>query len=258
MELARQNESLFYRIYAHIRDSIKLITGSEEEQFLIEARRKYAKAIRNLANERTVDLRKYSIEQDENGNDYVLVNTDQEQFYTTNNVKKLKSIANEYYKNNIQGNVYVLDDKNYTTNAKSKKKYVGDINTLKNDIKRLKLRMLPELPNIIKVAQTINSDDDTKGKHNFSKDGWEYKKAIVRYEGNDYEVLLNVGKNDNTRTVYDINNIKINIHRHSRWFFIFGHSPILTGSTHVCFLLACQPCIFYLLPVNGSGSNILN
>lgn len=208
MELARQNESLFYRIYAHIRDSIKLITGREEEQFLIEARRKYAKAIRNLANERTVDLRKYSIEQDENGNDYVLVNTDQEQFYTTNNVKKLKSIANEYYKSNIQGNVYVLDDKNYTTNTKSKKKYVGDINTLKNDIKRLKLRMLPELPNIIKVAQTINSDDDTKGKHNFSKDGWEYKKAIVRYEGNDYEVLLNVGKNDNTRTVYDINNIK--------------------------------------------------
>lgn len=207
-ELARRNESLFYRIYAHIRDSIKLITGSEEEQFLIEARRKYAKAIRNLATERTVDLRKYSIEQDENGNDYVLVNTDQEQFYTTNNVKKLKSIANEYYKNNIQGNVYVLDDKNYTTNAKSKKKYVGDINTLKNDIKRLKLRMLPELPNIIKVAQTINSDDDTKGKHNFSKDGWEYKKAIVRYEGNDYEVLLNVGKNDNTRTAYDINNIK--------------------------------------------------
>lgn len=61
-ELARQNESLFYRIYAHIRDSIKLMTsGSQEEQFLIEARRKYAKAIRNLANERTVDLRRYSI-----------------------------------------------------------------------------------------------------------------------------------------------------------------------------------------------------
>lgn len=185
-----------------------MTSNSQEEQFLIEARKKYVKAIRNLAKERLIDLRKYSIEQDENGNDYVLVNTDQEQFYTTNNVKKLKSIANEYYKNNIQGNVYVLDDKNYTTNAKSKKKYVGDINTLKNDIKRLKLRMLPELPNIIKVAQTINSDDDTKGKHNFSKDGWEYKKAIVRYEGNDYEVLLNVGKNDNTRTVYDINNIK--------------------------------------------------
>jgi len=61
-ELARQNESLFYRIYAHIRDSIKLMTsGSQEEQFLIEARRKYAKAIRNLANERTVDLTRYSI-----------------------------------------------------------------------------------------------------------------------------------------------------------------------------------------------------
>ena len=58
-ELARRNESLFYRIYAHIRDSIKLITGSEEERFLVEARRKYAKAIRNLAKERQVDLTRY-------------------------------------------------------------------------------------------------------------------------------------------------------------------------------------------------------
>ena len=66
-ELARQNESLFYRIYAHIRDSIKLMTGSEEEQFLIEARRKYAKAIRNLANERTVDLTRY-LESDNQSN----------------------------------------------------------------------------------------------------------------------------------------------------------------------------------------------
>ena len=185
-----------------------MTSGSQEEQFLIEARRKYAKAIRNLANERRIDLRKYSIQEVNDGNKYVLVDTDQKQFNTTNNVKKLKDIANEYYKKNIQGNVYVLDDKNYTTNAKSRKKYIGDINTLENDIKRLKLRMVPEIPNIIKVAQTSNFDDDTKGKHNFSKDGWDYKKAIVRYEGNDYEVLLNVGKNDNTRMVYDINSIK--------------------------------------------------
>lgn len=185
-----------------------MTSGSQEEQFLIEARRKYAKAIRNLANERRIDLRKYSIQEVNDGNKYVLVDTDQKQFNTTNNVKKLKDIANEYYKKNIQGNVYVLDDKNYTTNAKSRKKYIGDIDTLENDIKRLKLRMVPEIPNIIKVAQTSNFDDDTKGKHNFSKDGWDYKKAIVRYEGNDYEVLLNVGKNDNTRMVYDINSIK--------------------------------------------------
>ena len=38
-----------------------MTSGSQEEQFLIEARRKYAKAIRNLANERTVDLTRYSI-----------------------------------------------------------------------------------------------------------------------------------------------------------------------------------------------------
>lgn len=40
-----------------------MTSGSQEEQFLIEARRKYAKAIRNLANERTVDLRRYSIDE---------------------------------------------------------------------------------------------------------------------------------------------------------------------------------------------------
>lgn len=38
-----------------------MTSGSQEEQFLIEARRKYAKAIRNLANERRIDLTRYSI-----------------------------------------------------------------------------------------------------------------------------------------------------------------------------------------------------
>ena len=52
---------------------------------------------------------------------------------------------------------------------------------------------------------------------------------------------------------------KINIHRHSRWFFLFGHSPNATGNAQVHRLLACQPCTDYLLPVNGSrGSNKLN
>ena len=52
---------------------------------------------------------------------------------------------------------------------------------------------------------------------------------------------------------------QINIHPHSGWYFIFGHSPNTTGGTQVCCLLACQPCNCYLLPINGSrGSNIDN
>ena len=42
-------------------------------------------------------------------------------------------------------------------------------------------------------------------------------------------------------------------------YFIFGHSPNTTGCAQVRFLLACQPCNCYLLPIIGSrGSNILN
>ena len=44
---------------------------------------------------------------------------------------------------------------------------------------------------------------------------------------------------------------KINIPPHSGGYFIFGHSPNITGCAQVRFLLACQPCICYLLPVNG-------
>ena len=51
----------------------------------------------------------------------------------------------------------------------------------------------------------------------------------------------------------------IRIHPHSGWFFFFGHSPHIIGYAQVRLLLACQPCSFYLLPVNGSrGSYILN
>ena len=44
---------------------------------------------------------------------------------------------------------------------------------------------------------------------------------------------------------------KIKIHPHSGWYFSFGHSPNNTGCAQVRFLLACQPCKEYLLPVNG-------
>ena len=40
------------------------------------------------------------------------------------------------------------------------------------------------------------------------------------------------------------------IHRLSRWYFIFGHSPNTTGCPHVG--IKCLPaCTCYLLPVNG-------
>ena len=45
--------------------------------------------------------------------------------------------------------------------------------------------------------------------------------------------------------------IKINIPPHSGGYFIFGHSPNITGCAQVRFSLACQPCICYLPPVNG-------
>ena len=51
----------------------------------------------------------------------------------------------------------------------------------------------------------------------------------------------------------------INIHPHSGWFFIFGHSPYVIGGVQVRLLLACQPCTDYLPPINGSlGSNKLS
>ena len=40
--------------------------------------------------------------------------------------------------------------------------------------------------------------------------------------------------------------VEINIHPHSGWFFLFGHSPNIIGSAQVCILLACQPRISLL------------
>ena len=46
--------------------------------------------------------------------------------------------------------------------------------------------------------------------------------------------------------------MSINIPPLSGGYFSFGHSPNITGCTQVRFLWACQPCMGYLLPVNGS------
>ena len=51
----------------------------------------------------------------------------------------------------------------------------------------------------------------------------------------------------------------INIPPYNGGYFSFGQSPKDTGGAQVRFLLACQPCNCYLLPVNGSrGSYILS
>ena len=49
------------------------------------------------------------------------------------------------------------------------------------------------------------------------------------------------------------------LHVHSTWFLFFGHSPCSLAERKCVFWLTCQPCIRYLLPVNGSlGSKTLN
>lgn len=219
-ELARQNESLFYRIYAHIRDSIKLITGSEEEQFLIEARRKYAKAIRNLANERRVDLRKYSIQKDNDGGEYVYVDEPIIGSKLTNKKKKkvisalLKQSGNSHVINANGQEIHIADDlANEYTNSKS-----TYFSTEKN-VRADKFKSANNVDEMIKIAQNERFEKNRKSTHNKdAKYGFYYydtRFAVPKYdsEGNVekkiYSARLVVRHDaDGKLYLYDVDKIK--------------------------------------------------
>ena len=52
------------------------------------------------------------------------------------------------------------------------------------------------------------SEISDKKNHSFAKDGWECYQTLFNIDGNYFTGNLNIGKNGNQKTLYDINNIK--------------------------------------------------
>lgn len=64
-----------------------------------------------------------------------------------------------------------------------------------------------ELDNLIKSSEYLYSKTDD-GRHKFAKDGWDYYKTIFDVNGTKFEEIINIAKDGNKKTFYDITQIK--------------------------------------------------
>ena len=209
--LSMEQPSVFKRIYNKIIELANKITGnSREALFIRDLKNKWETAYRNTTteqafsnfNEGTV----FSIQTDINGNRYVNVDTDQDIFNGKSLLEQNK-IARKYILDHFRENGLIYNDENINVNNKTAIKYTNPKEKITRYNKNVKNRISTELDNLLSVSKKISESSDKKN-HSFAKDGWEYYQTLFNIDGNYFTGILNIGKNGNQKTLYDINNIK--------------------------------------------------
>lgn len=87
------------------------------------------------------------------------------------------------------------------------REYVYPKTPLAKDEWQAKLKAATELDNLL-VASTYLSTGRDDGRHDFAEHGWDYYRTVFQIDGQTFEGLINVGRNADGSTVYDITKIK--------------------------------------------------
>ena len=204
--LSMEKPSIFKRIYNKIIELANKITGnSKEGLFVRNLANKWQEVYRTQANNLNNDTF-YSIQQDNNGNKYVKVDTDQNIFDGKSIQEQIK-IARQYILNNFREKGLNYEGGNAKVTSKTANEYTHPKNQLPFQTKQSKIKASTELDNILNISQYKYSANDD-GRHSFAKDGWDYYKTTFEVNGVKFEGLINIAKSGNKRTFYDITNIK--------------------------------------------------
>lgn len=126
--------------------------------------------------------------------------------------KKQSSFINEYLKNEVKGNDYYVDNEkiiaNGTTIGKLKNGRTNFNKNVPQDIRyELKANIIGNLKNILSTSRIYQKDRIDTKNHSFA-DTFDRRKSYVKYKGNKYEIMFEIGKKDKRNTLYSIENIK--------------------------------------------------
>ena len=209
--LSMEQPSVFKKIYNKIIELANKITGnSKESLFIKDLKNKWEEAYRNTTTERAVsnlnDGTAFSIQTDITGNRYVNVDTDQDIFNGKSLVEQTK-IAKQYILDNFRQNGIDFNNENISVTSKTANEYTHPRKQLPVATKSSKMRASTELNNLLSISKYQNSSTDD-GRHPFAKDGWDYYETTFKIGDNVFTGLINIGKNGNKKTLYDITNIK--------------------------------------------------
>lgn len=206
--LARENPNIFRQIYDWIVDTVRKIGASEETKFLIDAQRKYEKALRTVGSNNVAENISYSLKKFEDGRRFVEIDADTSQFEGLSRLEQSK-LAVETIRKKFAGKVVGVDNRIYV-NGRGAREFGFPVKQLDTEKHSAKMRSSTELDNMFDAGHNFrNVPDGAYGHtHDDVTGGFDYYDVIFKVGDRYYQGTINV-KNTNAGKLFkDITKIE--------------------------------------------------
>ena len=126
--------------------------------------------------------------------------------------KKQSSFMNEYLKNEVQGHDYYVDGNKINATSVTVGKLKNgktnfDKNISQNIRYEIKANIIGNLESFLSTSQIYQPDRIDTKNHTFANT-FDRRKSIVKYKGQNYEVMFDIGKKNGVNTLYGIESVK--------------------------------------------------
>ena len=208
--LTMQNRTLGQKIYDWVVDKFNKLNGKlgykSEKIYWADVKNKFENAFKQEYQNINNQTSRFSIQTTADGNKYVKVDTNQDIFEGKNINEQIK-IARRYILDNFRENGINFNESNIKVTSKTANEYTHPKNKLPQSTRESKIKASTELDNLLNVSEYQYSSKDD-GRHSFAKDGWDYYKTVFEVNGVKFEGLINIAKDGNKKTFYDVTKIK--------------------------------------------------
>ena len=208
--LTMQNRTLGQKIYDWVVDKFNKLSGKlgykSEKIYWADVKNKFENAFKQEYQNTNNQTSRFSIQTTADGNKYVKVDTNQDIFEGKNINEQIK-IARRYILDNFRENGINFNESNIKVTSKTANEYTHPKNKLPQSTRESKIKASTELDNLLNVSEYQYSSKDD-GRHSFAKDGWDYYKTVFEVNGVKFEGLINIAKDGNKKTFYDVTKIK--------------------------------------------------
>ena len=204
-DVEENTDNLYDRIYSNVENKLnRELTNNEYVSFVEKLKTLWEDAY--YSNQSNLKKEIFSIKEDSNGNKYVNVDTDQD-IFEGKKISEQTKIAKQYILEKFRENGINVNNENISVTSRTANEYTHPKNQLPTATKSSKIKASTELDNLLSISKYQKSAIDD-GRHLFAKDGWDYYETTFKVGDNLFTGLVNIGKNGNKKTLYDITNIK--------------------------------------------------
>lgn len=179
-----------------------VVTGNKELNYWNKIKENFERAYNQEYQGNNLSER-FSIQTNNNGNQYVRVDTDQNIFEGIDK-KDYNKIAKMYMQDYLKGKTVLAGNDNADIGRKGINKYTNP----QQDTRFFdeKMQLTPELKNVLEIAEKVSTGNPTKETTKFPN--WEYYKFNFELGGESFEGLINIGiDKEGNKHFYEINKI---------------------------------------------------